>query len=109
MEELELFNDGTVVTPDVLKAVGIVRKVFDGVIKPMFTRNGFNIYPRELERAVCELRGVTEAHVSPLDSPEGETEIVLRYRGSATVEEVRAWCLSRLSAYKQPSVISLSS
>lgn len=31
VEELELFDDGTVVTPDVLKAVGIVRKEFDGV------------------------------------------------------------------------------
>ncbi len=31
VEELELFDDGTVVTPEVLKAVGIVRKELDGV------------------------------------------------------------------------------
>jgi long-chain acyl-CoA synthetase len=102
-------RDGWLHTGDRGRRVSADAIAFDGVIKPMFTRNGFNIYPRELERAVCELHGVTEAHVSPLESPEGETEIVLRYRGSATVEEVRAWCLSRLSAYKQPSVISLSS
>jgi long-chain acyl-CoA synthetase len=79
---------------------------FDGVIKPMFTRNGFNIYPRELEQAICELGGVDEARISPKEQPDLEPEIVLSYRGTAGVEEVRAWCLSRLSAYKQPSVIS---
>lgn len=31
VEELELFENGTVVTPEVLKAVGIVKKEFDGV------------------------------------------------------------------------------
>lgn len=31
VEELEIFENGTVVTPDVLKAVGIVKKQFDGV------------------------------------------------------------------------------
>jgi large subunit ribosomal protein L15 len=31
VEELEIFENGTVVTPEVLKAVGIVRKDLDGV------------------------------------------------------------------------------
>jgi large subunit ribosomal protein L15 len=31
VEELELFDAGTVVTPELLKAVGIVRKELDGV------------------------------------------------------------------------------
>ncbi len=31
VEELELFENGTVVTPDVLKAVGIIKKEYDGV------------------------------------------------------------------------------
>ena len=34
---------------------------FAGVIKPMFTRNGFNIYPREIERVVGEMPGVAGA------------------------------------------------
>ena len=78
---------------------------FGGVIKPMFTRNGFNIYPRELEVAIRELDGVDEARISPDEQPDGEPEIAVAYRGSATIDEVRAWCLTRLSAYKQPSVI----
>jgi long-chain acyl-CoA synthetase len=82
---------------------------FDGLIKPMFTRNGFNIYPRELEEAIRELDGVDEARISPSEQPDHEPEIALAYRGSATVDEVRAWCLTRLSAYKQPSVIANAS
>jgi large subunit ribosomal protein L15 len=31
VQELELFENGTVVTPEVLKAVGIIKKTFDGV------------------------------------------------------------------------------
>ena len=33
---------------------------FLGLLKPMFTRNGFNIYPREIERVVLALPGVHE-------------------------------------------------
>jgi large subunit ribosomal protein L15 len=31
VEELEIFENGAVVTPDVLKAVGIIKKEYDGV------------------------------------------------------------------------------
>jgi long-chain acyl-CoA synthetase len=80
---------------------------FLGVIKPMFTRNGFNIYPAEIERAVCELPGVTHAEVRPIPEREAENDILLRVRGDVTVGGLRAWCAERLSAYKQPRVIEL--
>ncbi|HEX7980022.1 MAG TPA: AMP-binding protein [Gemmatimonadaceae bacterium] len=79
---------------------------FLGLLKPMFTRNGFNIYPREIEHAVLELPGVTAVEVWPIPEPTKENDIGLRVTGSVTEEEVRAWCESRLSAYKQPTVIS---
>jgi Acyl-CoA synthetases (AMP-forming)/AMP-acid ligases II len=78
---------------------------FLGLVKPMFTRNGFNVYPRELERAVAELRGVRRACVRAIPDPVRENEIALRVDGGATEEEIRRWCEWRLSAYKQPSVI----
>jgi long-chain acyl-CoA synthetase len=81
---------------------------FDGLLKPMFTRNGFNIYPRELERALLELPGVTAAEVWPIAEPSKENDIALRVTGSVTEDEVRAWCESRLSAYKQPTVVEIS-
>jgi long-chain acyl-CoA synthetase len=81
---------------------------FLGLLKPMFTRNGFNIYPRELERAVGELPGVESAEVDPLPDPAKEHAIRLRVTGIATEAEVREWCERRLSAYKQPNVVEIA-
>ena len=81
---------------------------FLGLLKPMFTRNGFNIYPRELERAVRELPGVERAEVLPVRDPVKENDIRLRVVGRVTESEVRAWCARRLSAYKQPSVVEIA-
>ncbi|MDB4912990.1 MAG: hypothetical protein JWM95_634 [Gemmatimonadetes bacterium] len=89
----------------VRNAGGTVR--FLGLLKPMFTRNGFNIYPRELERAVGELHGVLGVEVTPIPEPAKENDIRMRVTGSVTEGDVRAWCESRLSAYKQPSVIEI--
>jgi long-chain acyl-CoA synthetase len=81
---------------------------FRGVLKPMFTRNGFNIYPREIERAVEELAGVTRAEVRAVPDAEREHAIALRVAGTVTESEVRAWCEQRLSAYKQPSTVEIA-
>ena len=75
------------------------------VLKPMFTRNGFNIYPKEIELVIREMPGVEEAFVVAGVHPEREMDIVVGFRGTASVDEVRAWCAARLSAYKQPTVI----
>ncbi|HEX8725451.1 MAG TPA: AMP-binding protein [Gemmatimonadaceae bacterium] len=82
--------------------------VFDGVLKPMFTRNGFNIYPAEIRRAVMELAGVDDVVVRPVPQPAREHDIALEVRGAATVDQVRAWCEHRLSSYKQPAEISVT-
>ena len=73
----------------------------------MFTRNGFNIYPRELERAIGELAGVREVEVSPVPEPTKENDIRVRVHGSVTEPAVRDWCVSRLSAYKQPTIVEI--
>ncbi len=80
---------------------------FVGLLKPMFTRNGFNIYPREIEGAVLELAGVTNAEVWPIPDPAKENDIGLRVTGSVTEDEVRVWCESRLSGYKQPAIVEV--
>ena len=81
--------------------------VFDGVAKDMFTRNGFNIYPREIESAVAELPGVASASVRAIPDPLHENDIALTVTGSATEAEIRAWCEQRLSLYKQPASITV--
>ena len=80
---------------------------FRGVTKAMFTHNGFNIYPRELELAIAELPGVAAVRVSALPDPMRENVIEVSITGAVSVEDVRLWCASRLGAYKQPSVIRI--
>ncbi len=80
---------------------------FLDVIKPMFTRNGFNIYPRELERVIHELAGVIDAHVYAIPDALRENDIGVQVVGDVTEAAVRAWCDRHLSQYKQPTAVSV--
>jgi long-chain acyl-CoA synthetase len=82
---------------------------FLGLIKPMFTRNGFNIYPREIERVVGAMPGVDAVIVRAVPDPIRENDIALEVNGSVTPADVKQWCDERLSVYKRPSSISVSS
>jgi long-chain acyl-CoA synthetase len=101
-------RDGWLCTGDlgVRRADGTV--AFAGVLKSMVTRNGFNVYPREIERAVLELDGVRQARVTMVPDPEREHDIHLAVVGDVTADAVRRWCAARLSAYKQPSEITVA-
>lgn len=79
--------------------------VFRGVCKAMFTRNGFNIYPREIERVVTDLPAAHAAEVSAVPDPLHENGIALTVHGDVREDAVRAWCEERLSAYKRPTSI----
>ncbi|MDF1501587.1 AMP-binding protein [Roseisolibacter sp. H3M3-2] len=80
---------------------------FRGVLKAMFTRNGFNIYPREIERAVRELPGVRTATVRAVPDPAREHDIALHVTGDVGADAVKRWCAERLSAYKQPAEVTV--
>jgi long-chain acyl-CoA synthetase len=80
---------------------------FLGVLKPMFTRSGFNIYPREIERVIGELPGVRAVEVTPIPEPARENDIRARVTGAVSADEVKQWCEARLSAYKQPTVVEI--
>jgi long-chain acyl-CoA synthetase len=79
---------------------------FRGVLKPMFTRNGFNIYPKEVQRALEEDPGIVRVTACALPDPVRENELVLYVSpapGAAlTEDDVREICKERLAAYKQP-------
>ena len=82
---------------------------FVGLLKPMFTRSGFNVYPREIERVVEEDPRVARAVVTAQPEPLKENEIVLEVEAEAdqglTEQDVKDLCRTRLAAYKQPSRI----
>ena len=83
---------------------------FRGLSKPMFTRNGFNVYPAELERVVGAMPGVERVTAIGLPDAVKEHEIALEILGSTDVTEaaVKAWCDPRLAQYKQPARISIT-
>lgn len=86
------------------------RVEFTGVIKPMFTRNGFNVYPAELERALTQMPGVRAARAYAIPEPTRENDIGVNLiaDGSRPLSEVdvKLWCEGRLAQYKQPSRIA---
>src|SRR5581483_2877173 len=98
-------RDGWLHTGDLARRNADGTYSFTGLRKPMFTRNGFNVYPRELALAVAELPGVTAVRTSERRMDDGEPAIELEVRGDVTEDAVRDWCARRLSTYKQPTVI----
>jgi long-chain acyl-CoA synthetase len=80
---------------------------FAGLVKPMFTRNGFNIYPHEIERVVREMPGIETAAAQEGHIEDREPQIELDVRGTVGADAVHAWCAERLSAYKRPTVIRI--
>ena len=87
---------------------GYVR--FVGLLKPMFTRSGFNVYPREIERVLEEDPRVARAVVTAQPDMARENEIVLEVEAadpSLTTDDVKDLCRMRLAAYKQPGRIVL--
>jgi long-chain acyl-CoA synthetase len=80
---------------------------FRGLLKPMFTRNGFNIYPAEIERVVGAMPGVRRVRCRAIPEPTREHDIALDVEGDVTPDAVKSWCETRLGAYKQPSEINV--
>lgn len=81
---------------------------FRGLIKEMFTRNGFNVYPKEVERAIGALPGVRAVRVFAVPADGRESDVGAAIEGTVTEDEVKRWCESRLASYKLPTVIQLS-
>jgi len=78
---------------------------FRGLAKPMFTRNGFNIYPREIERVVGAMPGVRSAVVEAIPDALREHEIALHITGDATADAAKRWCDEHLAVYKRPAIV----
>lgn len=77
--------------------------------KDVIIAGGFNIYPREVDEALCSHPKVSEAvSVGVPDDYRGETVkafIVLKPGASATAGEIIDFCKTRLAAYKVPKLV----
>ena len=82
-------------------------------VKDMIVRNGFNVYPREVEELLYSHPAVAEvAVVGVPDDSHGEeiaALITLKDGEQATEDEIRGWTAERIAAYKYPRIIRFGS
>ena len=76
--------------------------------KDMILVSGFNVYPNEIEDVVSGLAGVMEcAAVGVPDDKAGEAVklVIVKKNETLTETDVRAYCKTNLTGYKQPKVV----
>lgn len=82
---------------------------FRGMLKPLFTRNGFNVYPPEIARVLQADARIAGVRVCGLPDAAKENELVLFVRpapGAVLSEaDVHALCRTGLAAYKRPEKV----
>ncbi|MEV0431029.1 AMP-binding protein [Micromonospora sp. NPDC050495] len=78
----------------------------------MIISGGYNIWPAEVENALCSHSAVMEAAVVGVpDDKWGETVmavVVLRDEGRATAEELIQWCREKVGSMKKPTRVEFS-
>ena len=77
--------------------------------KDMIIRNGFNVYPREIEEVLYEHPAVREAAVIGIPHDEFGEEVAaavsLKEGATATPEELRDFLKDQIAAFKYPRVV----
>jgi long-chain acyl-CoA synthetase len=98
------FHTGDLATRDADGYYFIVDRV-----KDMIIRNGFNVYPREVEEVLYTHPDVAEAAVFAVpDAKHGEEVaalVTLKEGGTVTEEELRDWVKAKIAAYKYPRIV----
>jgi long-chain acyl-CoA synthetase len=78
-------------------------------VKDMIIRNGFNVYPREVEEVLYSHPAVAEAAVFGIPDPAHGEEVAalvtLKAGASATPDELRDFVAEQIAAYKYPRVV----
>ncbi|HVF35038.1 MAG TPA: long-chain-fatty-acid--CoA ligase [Candidatus Saccharimonadia bacterium] len=76
--------------------------------KDMILVSGFNVYPNEIEDVIAAHPGVLEvAAVGVPDEKSGEAVkvVIVKKDPNLTAEEIRAYCRTNLTGYKQPKYL----
>jgi len=76
--------------------------------KDMILVSGFNVYPNEVEDVVSGMEGVMEcACVGVMDEKSGEAVklVIVKRNPELTEAQVREFCKTNLTGYKQPKVV----
>ncbi|SDS95632.1 long-chain-fatty-acid--CoA ligase [Microlunatus soli] len=98
------FHSGDLGTLDEDGYITIVDRV-----KDMIVRNGYNVYPREVEELLYTHPAVAEAAVVGVpDASHGEeiaALITLKEGTEVSADELRDWTAERIAAYKYPRIV----
>ena len=92
-------------------SVGDLGRLDDGFLylegrrEDLIISGGVNVYPAEVEGVLAECPGVVEVAVFGRDDDLWGQRVCVAYSGPAASEDVAAWALERLAAYKRPKEI----
>lgn len=100
----EAFRDGWFYPGDLAEIDAARYVTLRGRAKDMILRGGINIYPSDIEATLTAHPAVAEAAVVGWPSREFGEEIAafVRLTGSATADDLMAFCRERLTRYKCP-------
>lgn len=106
---VEVMRDGWFLTGD------LGRRDSDGFLyvvdrlKDLIIRGGFNVYPRELEEVLMTHEDVSLVAVvgvpHEIHGEEIKAVVVLRPGAALTEDQLKAWAMEQLAAYKYPRII----
>ncbi len=74
----------------------------EGRREDLIITGGVNVYPAEVEAILLECPGVREVAVFGRDDEQWGQRVCAAFSGDATVDQVRAWSVDTLAAYKRP-------
>ncbi|WP_418907596.1 long-chain-fatty-acid--CoA ligase [Glutamicibacter endophyticus] len=100
------FRTGDLGTKDEDDYVRIVDRT-----KDMILRNGYNVYPREVEEVLMEHPGITNAAVYGVShethGQEIAASITVAESSGLDADTVRQWAAERMAAYKYPRLVEI--
>ncbi len=85
--------------------------------KDMILKNGFNVYPAEVQRILSMKPGIKDVRISGhLKITEDATSVESLHAtiftsadSPLTEEEIRKWCIENISSYKIPDTLEITS
>ena len=75
--------------------------------KDVIIRNGYNIYPAEVEQVICSFQGVIEVAVVGVTDEVCGQEIKAFIVGNVDTKELKQYCKQELAVYKYPRQIEI--
>jgi fatty-acyl-CoA synthase len=100
------FRSGDVAVSDDQGVITIVDR-----LKDVYISGGENVYPAEVEKALCDHASVAEAAVIGVSDGTwgevGKAFVVLTAGGSASEDELIAYLRGRVAAYKIPRTLAI--